>query len=446
MARRRTRSPHPGVVLIPPTGEHVTWRARFTDPDVGRMVKERIDPVAVRTAEARREWAIRKAKALAKRRGELDGGAPRATGTGLSAAVDRYFEDHTNLRTRTLFLYRRSARKFLEWATRKEIHTADDVGRENLVAFRASRVTEGRNATAAGGARGEKRSDGEKRSPATINVELGSLRTVLGYLRKLALLPRITSDDLKDGLERLRVNHERIDYRKPAELQKLLEAALRHDAATFAATREEHAGLRPLGSTERYEPIAPFVACALLTGMRFGEVVDLDWKQVDLEALDHEGRAVGEIYLSAATKTHKARTVGLEVSPALRKMLAALKLKGGGKGSVFGLTRDGIIKAERRLRNDYGAPPGCNWQALRRTCGTYLTNAPGIFGSAAAFHSAKQLGHSVKVAEDHYLGLVRGIPRDARRLEDAMQINKPMARIIAAVGARPAAVVRKLAG
>jgi hypothetical protein len=37
--------------------------------------------------------------------------------------------------------------------------------------------------------------------------------------------------------------------------------------------------------------------------------------------------------------------------------------------------------------------------------------------------SARQLGHSVTVAEKHYLGVVRGIPREARTLEAAMQIE-----------------------
>ncbi len=38
---------------------------------------------------------------------------------------------------------------------------------------------------------------------------------------------------------------------------------------------------------------------------------------------------------------------------------------------------------------------GFGWQVLRRTCGTFLTNAPGIFGEASAYRSARQLGHSV---------------------------------------------------
>jgi hypothetical protein len=127
-------------------------------------------------------------------------------------------------------------------------------------------------------------------------------------------------------------------------------------------------------------------------------------------------------------KTKHARTVGLEVSPALRLMLKALKLRAGARDTdfVFGLraayTPDQVESARARLIEDFGAPK-FDWQMLRSTCATYLTNAPGIFGSATVFLSARQLGHSVAVAERHYLGVHRGIAREARTLEAAMQIE-----------------------
>jgi hypothetical protein len=117
------------------------------------------------------------------------------------------------------------------------------------------------------------------------------------------------------------------------------------------------------------------------------------------------------------------------VSPALRTLLAAMRVKSGGKGSVFGIAEGAADAAAKRLRAEYGAPASFGWQMLRRTCGTYLTNAPGIFGAASAYRSAKQLGHSVAVAEKHYLGLVRGIPTTARTLEAAMQIEQQVNRL-----------------
>lgn len=60
--------------------------------------------------------------------------------------------------------------------------------------------------------------------------------------------------------------------------------------------------------------------------------------------------------------------------------------------------------------------------ARRSTCGCYLANAPGIFAVASAFRAAQQLGHSIAVAERHYLGTLRSIPKDATTIEAAMQI------------------------
>ncbi|HEX3850925.1 MAG TPA: tyrosine-type recombinase/integrase [Polyangiaceae bacterium] len=434
-ARRRRGPAHPGVVLLKPDpARRIGWRARFVNPDTGEVEKPSLDR-ALTTVELREEWAVRKSKALDKRRLELEGGAHRATGTALSDATDRYFKDHPQLRPKTLDVYKAAAGKLNTWAARARVRSADDLNGPRLMAFRAELIREPKRGRAKGGKRGAMKATNKPRSPHTINRELRSVRTILGYLRKLALLPRVSGDDLKDGLQRIAVGSERVDYRKPTELQKLLEAAMRHDADVFKATREEHAGKRAVGSTLRHVPIAPFVACVLLTGMRFGEVIELEWRQVDLDALDNEGRTVGEIHLSSATKTKKSRTIGLEVSPALRKLLAAMHLQSEKKGSVFKLTRDTANTALRRLQKEFGAPAGTGWQALRRTCGTYLTNAPGIFGAASAYRSAKQLGHSVQVAERHYVDVARGIPRDARALEAAMQIETQLAELLATRGA-----------
>jgi integrase len=422
------------VLLKPDPARRIGWRARFVNPDTGEVEKPSLDR-ALTTVELREEWAVRKSKALDKRRLELEGGAHRATGTALSDATDRYFKDHPQLRPKTLDVYKAAAGKLNTWAARARVRSADDLNGPRLMAFRAELIREPKRGRAKGGKRGAMKATNKPRSPHTINRELRSVRTILGYLRKLALLPRVSGDDLKDGLQRIAVGSERVDYRKPTELQKLLEAAMRHDADVFKATREEHAGKRAVGSTLRHVPIAPFVACVLLTGMRFGEVIELEWRQVDLDALDNEGRTVGEIHLSSATKTKKSRTIGLEVSPALRKLLAAMHLQSEKKGSVFKLTRDTANTALRRLQKEFGAPAGTGWQALRRTCGTYLTNAPGIFGAASAYRSAKQLGHSVQVAERHYVDVARGIPRDARALEAAMQIETQLAELLATRGA-----------
>jgi integrase len=417
----------------PDPARRIGWRAQYVDPDSGSTVRETV-PAALTTAELREEWAVRKSKALALRRLELEGGAVRTTGTALGDAIKRYFEDHPQIRERTREIYKHATDKLAAWCARNGARSADDLTRPRLVSFRASLVKEPKSKHVKGGKRGALQETREPRAPNTVNQELRAIGTVLGYLRSLGLLPRLSSDDLRDGLKKLPVSRERTDYRKPHEIGALLDAALRHDADTYTATRAEHAGKQPKGSTLRYTPIAPFLAAAVLTGMRAGELLALDWQRVDLETLDNDGNAVGEISITAASKTKHARTVGLDVSPALRAMLAAMHLSAGRPraGSVFGLTRGEAKAAEKRLIAEYGAPGGSNLQSLRRTCGTFLTNANGIFGSASAYRSAKQLGHSVAVAERHYVDVMRGIPREARTLEAAMQIETHMARVIAA--------------
>ena len=127
-------------------------------------------------------------------------------------------------------------------------------------------------------------------------------------------------------------------------------------------------------------------------------------------------------------------------------MLVAMKLRAGkNAANVFETrgpngerfepyTADLVVAARKRLLALYGAP-SFDWQTLRATCATYLTNAPGIFGSATVYLSARQLGHSVAVAERHYLGVHRGIPRDAHTLEAAMQLEDLLGEVLASVGA-----------
>lgn len=459
MATRKRKGPrHPGVVLLKPEpAKRMGWRARFADPDTGKTVKQALDP-ALTTIEAREQWAVRKSREVAQRRLELAGGAPRATGTALGDALDRYFADHEQLREKTIKAYRGPIDKLKAWAKEARVDSADDLTRAHLLTFRAELIKEPKRAPVAPkrdgsgktvrAKKGTMRATEKPRSAHSVNRELRALRTVLGYLRDLDLFPKLPHDDLRRALKRLPAVVERAEYLKPGELQELLASALRHDAEAMVTQDDEREMRRaarergisrkalaalgpPTRTTPRYEPVAQFVAFVLLTGMRMGEAIDLDWSQVDLDALDHDGKKVGEIHLlGSATKTHKPRTVALEVSPALRRLLSAMHLAGGGEGRVFALARGEAEAAGKRLKSEYGAPKGFGWQTLRSTCATYLTNAPGIFGAASAYRSAKQLGHSVQVAERHYTDVLRGIPRDARTLEAAMQIEAQVGQVI----------------
>ena len=73
---------------------------------------------------------------------------------------------------------------------------------------------------------------------------------------------------------------------------------------------------------------------------------------------------------------------------------------------------------------------------LRRSCGSYLTCAPAIYGAASAFMSARRLGHGVAVAEKNYLGSVKDISPEAKTLEQAMGIEAQVEEILQRAGQR----------
>ncbi len=437
---RRTRTSHPGVKLrkrVWGSGS-LSWFARFLDPLEGREVDVNLTRLGLTTAEARREWAKRKSRQLAgvQQRVELGEIVPgERTSEDLGTAVEEYL-DHarSRLRPRTIEGYRASLRFLTAWAKRSGVRTTADLNATRLAVFRQQFVSTKRKAPKENARRGASEERPESRKPASINHDLRAIKTFCEHVRRIGLARSLSRDDIRDSLRPMPQGRPRPEYLKHTHLRHLLEAALRHDADTFKLTREEKGGERPEGTTSRNEPIGPFLVFLLLSGTRLGEALNLRWRDVDLDYEGPDGEAVGEIVLTpTATKTHFERAIDLSVSPALRAMLAALRLQRPRSDFVFGdeesLSENAVKAAQRRLVGRYGAP-AFSWQRLRQTTGTFLTNAPGIFGNASAYRSAKQLGHSVSVAERHYLGLERGIPREARTLEAAMKIEDLVEKVL----------------
>lgn len=447
-AVRRKRGPkHPGVTILKPEpARRIGWRIRYTDPDTGKVKKPPIPPEHTSTLEQRERYAADKSHELTQRRADLVSGAVPATGEDLAKTVAHYLADHAHLDERTRQVNGGAGRKFVAYCARLKITKADDVTAPVLAKYRAHLVSEDKRTAKAGGKRGQFVSAGGKRSPRTINHDIGAIVTVLRYLRKLRMFARITYEDIEICLAKVKAPRKRPTFLKPAECQTLISAALAHDELTFGITREENRGLREKGTTHKYDPIAPFVLFVLMTGMRIGEALACDWSWIDLDATDEHGKPAGEIVIpEIVTKTGMYRTVVLEVSATLRALLLALapdpKLR---KGSVFDLSEGESRAALERLQDGITCTDGnvlstgATWHELRRTCSTYLTNAPGIFGAASAHRAAAQLGHSVTVAQKDYTGLIR-IPREARTLEAAMRIEAEAAKVVRRQQARTAA-------
>jgi integrase len=379
------------------------WRARFKDPETGKTRVQTLTMVDAKTSDTRLGFATRLHKAISRRRDDIVGGASphRTADLSVSDAFDRYFEAWGALKSeQTVRVYRDACKAFVAWGDATGLRTVRQLSKGRLRDFAASRAKIEKRAPASGGKRGESRAAG-RRSPHSINKELRSIATVLNTLRKMEVV-RVTRDDLADGLERLSAPVERRDFLQPAQLRALLVACRTYDAALFKIKRD--------GSKDapRFKPITPVVLFILLTGTRSGEALEILWSDV----------SSGEIHIRAeVSKTKQARTIDLSVSPALETMLVTRA-----EGRVFNFTGNELDAARKRLTGAEYKAPAFTWHGLRRTCGTFLTCAPGIFGAASAYRSARQLGHSVVIAERHYVGVVK-IAADARTLEAAMQIE-----------------------
>ncbi len=413
--RRKARNPHRGVFLVPPAPpKRPHWAARYRDVETGKVKFRPLTVDEARTTESRRDLAISIHKTLGRRRDEIAAGAtPHAEADmSLADAFDRYFADWgTTKSEHTRVDYRTATDLFLEWCKPAGVRTVRQLTKGILNRFAASRAAVPKLAGAIT-KRGKRTRVVGKRSNGTTNRELRSLSAVLNKLRKMEIV-RLTRDDIADGLEELDTLQDRKGFYRAAQLAEILAACERHDAEVFKFTRKDRADGNWAGHEQpRYEPVLAVVLFILLTGLRAKEARAIQWADVDV--------AGGEINVPApVAKTRRARGIDMSISP----LLAAL-VSEPGKSSAPVLsahwTKAAMQSARKRLIADYGAPE-FSFQGLRRTCGTFLTCAPAIYGAASAYMSAKRLGHSVSIAEKHYVGVVKVSP-EARTVEAAMQL------------------------
>ncbi len=439
--KRRVRSPHPGVTLRKRAWKSgaTAWYGRWRDPDSGRELEAHLGKLRVTSAETRRKWAIAKSKDITAREYALERGEARLTETSLRSEWDAFLTTaRGSVRPRTVGAYEDVCGPFIDWLeTVRHIEFVEQIDRRTLSAYRNLVIAQPKSRPTVDAPRGTREPTDDRRAPATINRVLRHAKALVNHWRMAGLVPLLHRDAISEALRGVEQEGKRADPLQPSECVKLIEAAICHDAARFKLTRREHQ-VRPSAKTAwgtpRYVPVAPLVAFVLLTGCRIGEALSLRWDDVHLEAIDMAGRVVGEVLLEpSATKTKLSRRIDLAVSPMLRALLVRLHAQNGVTPYVFGgtapLSNSRAVAARRRLIDRFDGPV-FTWQRLRVSCACYLTNAPAIFGGSSIFRSAEQLGHSPLVAHKHYLGVMRGIPHDARTLEDAMGIRRVLERLV----------------
>jgi integrase len=339
----------------------------------------------------------------------------RVQGETVASVVEQYITEHRpTWKDSTARTYLSAIAAFTDWAALTKVKLATDITPAALGKYRAHAITMTRRIKKKGGGRGDVVATEARRSGAAINCELRAVKTMLQALRKTDHLPSIaSSDQITDTLGLLAMEVDHSQPLSPAQLRQLMAACRAHDA------------------DDTHEPIGLLVIFMLLSGMRLGEALRIKWSDVDLS--EHQ------IHVAAA-KTGKSRRVDLTVSPALHRLLAMRSERADGDAFIFSHTQPTALDARQRLITEFGAPdflwstrhsrPGSrSAPTLRSTCGCYLTCAPSIFGAASVYRSAAQLGHSVAVAERHYLGALRRIAATATTLEAAMGIEDEVSQI-----------------
>ena len=475
--KRRTRTQHEGVNLLQVqhrSGEE-SWVVRWRDPDSKKLVQRSCEKLGLTNAEARRGWAIEKAKDLQARRRELERGAVRHTGTALREAWERYLEDPDgggDLKPQTRSNYTAGVEELLGWLeAERQVTSLDQLRFEVLDGYRETRL----------GAR----PTGRERSRSTVNSRMVAAKVFLRWACTKRLLPHLRPDEVSAALRSFKTKggRPRPAYLKPPALKKLLSAVAKHDAAAFgygkaaqrvgphvlartarqlasylAVTESRVSQLRKepwfparneggwevgevFDALDRYAPrrhveAAPFVLTGLLLGARREELERLRWDRLDLEA------GVIEIDPDAEGKTGQGRDVWLEHTPELRRLLIALKLRASSDLVFPGWSKTVAQRVRKRLVEDYGAPEFMWSQqrsrtpSLRSTCATYCYNAP-FWGQASHWAASQRLGHDPKMGRQHY---ARRYPvkRDAQDLEQAMEVSAEISALVDQVTGRRA--------
>lgn len=412
--RAKQESRTKGVVLIRPRPGRQFYALRYTDPASGKSKQPRLPGVT--TLEAAQAAAETLSRTLQRRKLDvaLAGGREyAASACSVRDEIATYLttvglkESRRGKRTSkvTLRRYRDGLNGFVTWLEGRGVTQLAELSRASLAEWLVSRQ--------------QQPAHGHARRVSTVNQEVKPIRQMLIAAAVAGRLVHLSSDAIRGVLKRLVQPAPQPRCYSVVELRAILQAALDLDADPK----------RP----RRSPPIAPVVATALLSGMRRGELGKVQCHEVLFDAPSEYDPDVTTgldvIRLPAhKTKTHQKRDVELApYSPLLGELLQALKR---GRAGHERLLRVGYVMLgtyAKRLRK-YGAPADFSFQHCRSTCATYQSPLPGNAKAKAA-----RLGHTLAVADMHYLALPSGTPVTAPNLETVMKCEAQLRAIIARV-------------
>lgn len=386
------RNPHLGVTIVAPSKGQQRWRLRWRDPDSGAWRFLTLTDDESRTEEDRRDAAIKQWERNAERKAEIRGGAERYTAgnTEIAKAIDGYFAGvGARKADRTQTMYRREADRFVAYLALPavKIRKCGELNTGVLRAYRSYMLG--------------RKWHGKPVKPATVNASMDAMSAILVELAKGQLIP-MSKAAVRDALEREKDKAGKRDFYRSHQLRAILAACAKFDA--------HH---RPSRLTGRFLSTVLFV---LLSGMRIAEALRVEWRDVGEDA-------DGRLCIHVRGKGGHERNVYLEHSPLLAHLVSDRRGRAGNT-RVIGATRFNVDGARWACESDFVFDS----HALRRTCGTFLWNAKGIFEAAAPYLAAQQMGHSVQVAEKKYVGLVQVDPK-ARTTEDAMDLRISAAEV-----------------
>lgn len=421
--KKRRRNDHKGVSIVKRRGAFwLKWRVSSVPGDY-RSAWERL-PDEVKSREEARPHARRKAGTVAQlREKQKHHRKHNRIGAIVAAGVDDYREAYKRERRergeafikRTLANLDQHLTPFVKMLGKRKCErlTLDDLGD-----FRKRMA----------------KTDLQNKS---INRAMDAARACLNHMRREGFI-HLPKDDIGEALKHYDVGSKVNRVLDRDELRRLIKAlAKRDDPSRKADVRREITQGPRAGSVQTFKqsfvkgrkPLTPFVALALLTGARPGEIEALTVDDV------REGH--GNI-LIRASKTDNEREVPWHDSPLLRELALSLRDNPVGKNGLLVGTvkRDRVARLGKAAKIDLFTDKRgetrskVNRQLLRRTCIAHVAAGSTEGEGLLTF----RFGHNTATSIKYYRRALHGINERGSTVEQWLGIEDELRDLLTNLG------------